>query len=57
VESWKTLNHVIDLGSSNNQQYIDLCNVTMVVENRKLGDIFAMTWRWVKYYFAEIPDY
>jgi hypothetical protein len=40
------LNQVLDLGIGR-EQHIDLCNVTEIIEERQLGDIFAMTWRWV----------
>ncbi len=35
---WKTL----DLGS-----HVDLCNVTEITRKHNLGNLFAMTWRWV----------
>jgi hypothetical protein len=44
VESWKVFNEVVDF---KNRNYIDICNATQVIINRKLGDIFEMTWRWV----------
>lgn len=40
------LNQVLDLAIGR-EQYIDLCNVTEIIKERQLGDIFAMTWRWV----------
>ncbi len=46
VESWRMLNQVLDLAISR-EQYIDLCNVTEIIKERQLADIFAMTWRWV----------
>jgi hypothetical protein len=39
------LNQVLDLAISR-EQYIDLCNVTEIIKERQLADIFAMTWRW-----------
>ncbi len=30
-------------------KHIDLCNATQIIEDRNLGDIFAMTWRWVQH--------
>jgi hypothetical protein len=47
VESWKVFNNVLDLGTNSSRDHIDLCNATQVIMNRKLGDIFEMTWRWV----------
>jgi hypothetical protein len=47
VESWKVFNKVLDLGTNSSRDHIDLCNATQVIRNRKLGDIFEMTWRWV----------
>ncbi len=44
MESWKVLNEVVDF---KNRDYIYICNATQVIINRKLGDIFEMTWRWV----------
>jgi hypothetical protein len=44
VESWKVFNEVVDF---KNRDYIDICNATQVIIDRKLGDIFEMTWRWV----------
>nr|CAH0110641.1 unnamed protein product [Daphnia galeata] len=35
---WKTL----DLGS-----HVDLCNVTEITRKHNLGNLFAMTWRWL----------
>ncbi len=50
VESWKAVEKVLDLGANNvSRDHIDLCNATEIIKNRKLGDIFAMTWRWVLY--------
>jgi len=28
--------------------HVDLCNSTRIIQNLNLGDIFAMTWRWVR---------
>ena len=28
--------------------HVDLCNSTQIIQNLNLGDIFAMTWRWVR---------
>jgi hypothetical protein len=42
----------LELESKYSQPYIDFCNVTTIVRNRNLGDIFAMTWRWVKHTFC-----
>ncbi|EFX82274.1 hypothetical protein DAPPUDRAFT_316979 [Daphnia pulex] len=41
------LNQVLDLGIGREHQHIDLCNVTEIIEERQLADIFAMTWRWL----------
>ncbi len=50
VESWKAIDKVLNLGANNvSRAHIDLCNATQIIKNRKLGDIFAMTWRWVLY--------
>ncbi|XP_046632219.1 uncharacterized protein LOC124311892 [Daphnia pulicaria] len=47
VESWKVFNKVLDLGTNSSRDHIDLCNATQVIMNRKLGDIFEMTRRWL----------
>ncbi len=47
MESWKVFNKVLDLGTNSSRDHIDLCNATQVIMNRKLGDIFEMTRRWV----------
>jgi hypothetical protein len=47
VENWKVINKVMDLGHNVSCDHIDLCNATEIIQNRKLGDIFEMTWRWV----------
>ena len=51
VEVWKMLKNALELDSKYSQMHIDFCNVTTIVRNRKLGDLFAMTWRWVKHIF------
>ncbi len=47
VESWKVIGKVLDLGANVSRAHIDLCNATQIIKNRKLGDLFEMTWRWV----------
>ena len=47
MESWKILNHILDLGTNSSRDHIDLCNATEIIRNRNLGDLFEMTWRWV----------
>lgn len=46
VENWRVLNKVLDL-EIDIRNHIDLCNVTQIIRNRQLGDLFEMTWRWV----------
>jgi hypothetical protein len=29
------------------EDHVDLCNATEIIRMRNLGDLFAMTWRWV----------
>jgi hypothetical protein len=47
AENWKTLTDMVEKARINNRNHIDLCNVSIIARNRKLGDMFAMTWRWV----------
>jgi hypothetical protein len=51
VESWKVVDKVLDLGPNVSRAHIDLCNATQIIKNRKLGDLFEMTWRWVHILF------
>ncbi|KAK4007232.1 hypothetical protein OUZ56_012392 [Daphnia magna] len=44
TRSWDTLGMIVDLERNG---HVDLCNATDIINNRKLGDIFAMTWRWL----------
>lgn len=41
-ESWRLLHKTFF-----NENHIDLCNATEVIEDQNLGNIFSMTWRWV----------
>ncbi|XP_032798069.1 uncharacterized protein LOC116934719 isoform X2 [Daphnia magna] len=41
-ETWNMINNTLNLGN-----HIDFCNATEIIRNRKLADIFAMTWRWL----------
>ncbi|KAI9559234.1 hypothetical protein GHT06_016023 [Daphnia sinensis] len=41
-ETWSIINNTLNLGS-----HIDFCNATEIIQNRKLADLFAMTWRWL----------
>ncbi|XP_046459065.1 uncharacterized protein LOC124205651 isoform X1 [Daphnia pulex] len=43
VESWEILKKSLDLGG----RHVDLCNATEIIQQQNLGDIFAMTWRWL----------
>lgn len=48
TESWEIFNNHLELRILGS--HVDICNVTEVIENRKLGtNPFAMTWRWVKF--------
>ncbi|KAI9563629.1 hypothetical protein GHT06_011093 [Daphnia sinensis] len=38
------LQSIVDL---EHNRHVDLCNAAEIVNIRKLGDIFAMTWRWL----------
>lgn len=44
ARNWEMLQSVVDLEQN---RHVDLCNAAEIVNIRKLGDIFAMTWRWV----------
>lgn len=45
TESWETFENHLQIGS-----HVDICNATEVIANHKLGtNLFAMTWRWVKF--------
>jgi hypothetical protein len=47
VRIYHNLTSSDDLKIFSEDVHVDLCNVTEIIRIRKLGDLFAMTWRWV----------
>ena len=42
IENWKHVEKSLQFES-----HVDLCNASEIIQKRNLGDVFAMTWRWV----------
>ncbi|XP_032791049.2 uncharacterized protein LOC116928079 [Daphnia magna] len=51
-ESWRLLHKTFF-----NENHIDLCNATEVIEDQNLGNIFSMTWRWLPLLDEMVDDF